>query len=616
MTLADTRSSSVNLVLGDDAGDEDAENRALLLRRARSDTDIGKVSSDKSGKSRRGLASFESDDFMKINVLQAKGAKDVHLDYVLHDNGEVRDLYGFEVSDVEKDNLSKLIVEASEGNEMCYTPPTTRKHIMDKELIRRKQDHIWNQLKMSTDDWKGLWRIPQPALERWHKSYQSEKEDLRKVNKYLLDSSLPSHPFGTGVDAIFDNDAKYARHVIIFSRKRRRMYNITTSIRQVGVPPKLRNKVWLICSGALRKKLEAGEHCSYAKTLNQASREPPELSNVIERDLYRTFPTNYHFKDEEGITRMRNVLLSYSLRNNSVGYCQSMNFLVAVLLLHMDEEAAFWVLSSIVEDLVPGHYTKTMTGMHLDQKVFEALVEQRLPKVHAHLAELDFPLESVTYQWFLCLFVNSLPLETTLRIWDCFLHEGCKALFRTGLAILMLLSKDILCTDNFMDLHQLLTDLTISGDKLLKLAYDPFWFGSFPSDRIASLRSRFLPIILEHEKAQIKWNENETVKTEPQNMSRRPSQSFKYALNRTRDRRYASVDSVDSEGVRLSLGPRRASTNSLPLNSSPIPLTTVSSDPGQLSESAISDLPQEYSKLYNTLSFIMTAKPLMQENKD
>ena len=37
---------------------------------------------------------------------------------------------------------------------------------------------------------------------------------------------------------------------------------------------------------------------------------------------------------------------------------------------------------------------------------------------------------------FLCLFVNSLPLETCLRVWDLFFFEQCaSSLFRVALAL-------------------------------------------------------------------------------------------------------------------------------------------------------------------------------------
>ncbi|CAK9105154.1 Putative GTPase-activating protein AN11010, partial [Durusdinium trenchii] len=292
--------------------------------------------------------------------------------------------------------------------------------------------------------------------------------------------------------------------------------NLTSTIRHVGIPPRLRRPIWLCCSGALNKQRQSGPKEQYEHLLQMATMGPdtPAMAGVIERDLHRTFPTNYHFEEEEGITRMRRVLLAYSLRNKSIGYCQSMNFLVAVLLLHMEESLAFWALAAIVEDLVPGHYTKQMTGMHVDQKVFESLVKHRLPKVFTHLDALNFPLEFVTYQWFLCLFVNSLPLETTLRIWDCFLHEGSKALFRAALAILMILQKEILACNSFQEVHECLNlgdnvekKGLLTGDKVLKLAYDPIWFRSFPSSKLSQLRALHLPGVLETLGKQADWED-------------------------------------------------------------------------------------------------------------
>ena len=64
----------------------------------------------------------------------------------------------------------------------------------------------------------------------------------------------------------------------------------------------------------------------------------------------------------DGIGRdaLKRVLFAYARHNPSVGYCQGMNFLTALLLLLMEEEAAFWCLAAIVEDILPGYFTNTM----------------------------------------------------------------------------------------------------------------------------------------------------------------------------------------------------------------------------------------------------------------
>jgi len=91
-----------------------------------------------------------------------------------------------------------------------------------------------------------------------------------------------------------------------------------------------------------------------------------------------------------------------------------MNFLVAILLLHMDEPTAFWVLSAVVEDLLPGYFAKDLFGVHVDQRVLVKLVAERFPRVTAHLESFSLPLAPVAYQWLMCLFVNALPLVRLL----------------------------------------------------------------------------------------------------------------------------------------------------------------------------------------------------------
>ena len=75
-------------------------------------------------------------------------------------------------------------------------------------------------------------------------------------------------------------------------------------------------------------------------------------------------------------------------------------------------------------------------GAQVDQLVFKHLVEASFPRLAAHLDKLGAHVAGVSTQWFLCLFVNSLPLETCLRVWDLFFLEQCaSSLFRVALAL-------------------------------------------------------------------------------------------------------------------------------------------------------------------------------------
>lgn len=47
-------------------------------------------------------------------------------------------------------------------------------------------------------------------------------------------------------------------------------------------------------------------------------------------------------------------------------------------------------------------------------------------------------MEPILYmtEWFLCVYTRTLPWESILRIWDMFLCEGVKVIFKVGLVLL------------------------------------------------------------------------------------------------------------------------------------------------------------------------------------
>ena len=157
----------------------------------------------------------------------------------------------------------------------------------------------------------------------------------------------------------------------------------TKKIRK-GVPPDMREQVWWLCSGATERAQQAADrgqetgeltYPQLVQAIEDAGVDEAGLARLpvameVEKDLHRTFPNNKHFENETGISSLRTILIAYGVRNPLVGYCQSMNFLAAFLLLNLDEDRAFWVLAAIIEDILPeGYYSRHMVGSRTDQRV-------------------------------------------------------------------------------------------------------------------------------------------------------------------------------------------------------------------------------------------------------
>ncbi|KAM5170900.1 TBC1 domain family member 2B isoform 2-T3 [Mantella aurantiaca] len=215
-----------------------------------------------------------------------------------------------------------------------------------------------------------------------------------------------------------------------------------------GIPHQHRSKMWKLFVNQHIKKLKEELAPDYFETLlrNALVKQNP-ASKQIELDLMRTLPNNKHYTSSTsaGIQKLRNVLLAYSWRNPDIGYCQGLNRLAAIALLYLDQEDAFWCLVTIVEVFMPrDYYTKTLLGSQVDQRVFRDLLGEKLPRLSAHFDQHNVDYTLITFNWFLVVFVDSVVSDIFFRIWDSFLYEGSKVIFRFALSLFKYKEEEIL----------------------------------------------------------------------------------------------------------------------------------------------------------------------------
>ncbi|XP_056428859.1 TBC1 domain family member 2B isoform X2 [Hyla sarda] len=215
-----------------------------------------------------------------------------------------------------------------------------------------------------------------------------------------------------------------------------------------GIPHQHRSRMWKMFVNLHIKKLKEENAPGYFQNLLQNALEKQNpASKQIELDLMRTLPNNKHYTSptSEGIQKLRNVLLAYSWRNPDIGYCQGLNRLAAIALLYLDQEDAFWCLVTIVEVFMPrDYYTKTLLGSQVDQRVFKDLMSEKLPRLNAHFEHHKVDYTLITFNWFLVVFVDSVVSDIFFRIWDAFLYEGSKIIFRFALGLFKYKEEEIL----------------------------------------------------------------------------------------------------------------------------------------------------------------------------
>ena len=93
------------------------------------------------------------------------------------------------------------------------------------------------------------------------------------------------------------------------------------------------------------------------------------------------------------------------------------------------------------------------SGVCLLQRVLKDVVAEKLPTVHNHLTLHQCDLSLFTFNWFLVIFVDSLPANTFLCIWDSFLYEGSKVTIAACFTYLPLPLCSAACTVQRRRLH-------------------------------------------------------------------------------------------------------------------------------------------------------------------
>ena len=309
-----------------------------------------------------------------------------------------------------------------------------------------------------TDDEDGA-KVRAAIVERYRRGPQGPVdpwEDASFIVYQVMDhyGFLHKNPLPPGRDArmeeidlersgkwikMFSNWKNYFNADKPTEKLRRRVYK--------GIPPRVRGEAWKKMLN-LQNVAKKGVYDKFKKIALENS---PDIRQ-IDLDVNRTYRDHIMFRDRFGVKQQAlfYVLAAYSIYNTDVGYCQGMSGIVALLLMYMDEEAAFWALSELLTDrkhsmhglFVPGFPKLIRFQTHHDK-----VVKKLLPKVGKHLEEEGVSTNLYTLKWFMQCFLDRLPFSLVLRVYDIYMIDGDRVLTAMAYHILKIFKKRILKMD-------------------------------------------------------------------------------------------------------------------------------------------------------------------------
>ena len=224
----------------------------------------------------------------------------------------------------------------------------------------------------------------------------------------------------------------------------------------------------------------------YHKLLQYSKLIPCPSENQIKLDLRRTFPEEKHCMNERFLEKLKNILICYSIRNTTVGYCQGMNFIGGRLLLIMgNEEQTFWLFIQIMEHILPITYYSQLVGIVVETTMVENMLGLYFPDLYKFIMDSNFniPLRNFIHKWMVCLFTQNMSKEMIYTFFDFFFLEGRDLLIKNSLFIFSYIHDKLMQSDDFeymynifnvgtLNIHDIYTMIHFLDEKIFDLNSD------------------------------------------------------------------------------------------------------------------------------------------------
>ena len=226
------------------------------------------------------------------------------------------------------------------------------------------------------------------------------------------------------------------------------------------IPSNLRGEFWYIISGAKKENLDnPNYYFSLVNSFNDYIKKFNE--SEIEKDINRTIKDDL-INSKIIKQKLKNILISYSKRNQSIGYIQGFNFIVAKILQMLpDEEKAFWLFVQIIENILPIDFYSEMCGMMSDIDILICLIKEKyIPNLINKLIKNDLisDLKDLILKWFDSLFCINMNSNSQNAIWDILFCDGRIVLFKTAISLLKKITDKLILFDNSFDFRNFVNE--------------------------------------------------------------------------------------------------------------------------------------------------------------
>lgn len=205
-----------------------------------------------------------------------------------------------------------------------------------------------------------------------------------------------------------------------------------------GIPIAHRGKAWYTLVDAEKGRSKYPK--DYYKKLLKAPADN-DCCNQIDMDVNRCFRGHvlYMARYSDGQSALFNILRAYSVHDKEVGYCQGMCEIAALFLMFMPEEDAFWTLMEFLNGqkfAMRAIFLPGFPALHVSLHCHDELIKMNLKKLYDKFQDQNITSMMYATKWFITLFIDLIPFEFYLRLWDVLFFEGIEIIHTVAIRLL------------------------------------------------------------------------------------------------------------------------------------------------------------------------------------
>eukprot|EP01083_Nonionella_stella_P178493 630651_1 len=279
---------------------------------------------------------------------------------------------------------------------------------------------------------------------------KQENENIAKWMKLLFNNN-------TGVNSCSETQIANHWNTIASNKKLKGM------IRD-GIPGCFRPILWKHLCGAPRlKQMECNKYGSNTLYSDLKARNKPKYHDQIWKDINRTYRRHLQFggtdlvqmidSDKYFKLSLHDTRKAFSLHREDIGYWGAGTYISGFLLMHMTEEDVFWIMCCLAQDdryKMANIWCPNMPDIQLRFYQMERCVSDLLPNLQKHFDACQISSASMysAAQFFVTIFISTaIKMDLLERIWDIYLFEGFKTVFRFGVGYLKYWENELLNCD-------------------------------------------------------------------------------------------------------------------------------------------------------------------------